>query len=488
MRFTADGQPRQYNLKIAAQQMPLDDKVLHVLPESVKPSVAALHVEGNADMSLEFVKLEGDVPPDYKVTVKCLGDTIKHEWFPYPLSDVRGTVTVDRSAVTLADIKAKPALQPEPDLNPAIQIDGRLPLTKSDVGSLTVRAKDILFTAALGEALPKGMAGVYRDLAPRGPFDLEWRATNIVRDSNDRSTMSLDGRVDLRTCSLSLSGTGTEIVGALGLKGTYDSAKGLIDGRVRLGADRLTIKDKDFTQVKADVVYDPNSGMWAAENFLGNCYAGRVIGDVSIVQVRPGVMQYLLTVAFNRVNLEPFLLGHRVAQSSSPANLPESGGLSVGTMNAALSLGAQIGDGSSRLGACKIHVVDMQIGKVSPLSKLLAVLSLTEPTDYAFERMLIESYLKRNKLLIHKFDLAGKNVAFTGSGSMDLLNNNVNLTLTARGKRLAESQPSVIQSLTEGLGGGVVRMEVTGKADNPQVDTKTLPVLGDSLKILGTPK
>jgi hypothetical protein len=46
----------------------------------------------------------------------------------------------------------------------------------------------------------------------------------------------------------------------------------------------------------------------------------------------------------------------------------------------------------------------------------------------------------------------------------------------------------VFQALTEGLGGAVVRMEVTGKASNPLVETKTLPVIEDSLKILGTPE
>jgi hypothetical protein len=488
VRFTRDGKPRQYNLKIAAQQMPLGGKVLSMLPESIQPCVASLHAEGKADIAVEFAKMDGNAPPDYRMTVKCLGDTIKYDRFPYPLSDIRGTVTVDRNALTFSEIKARPALQPEPDLNPVIQIDGTLPLTGPDAcaGTLTVYAKDLLFNAALGEAMPKAWAGVYRDLAPRGPFDLDWRASQIVRDGNDGSRISFDGQVALRTCSLDLSGAGAELAGTLALKGTYDSAKGLTDGSLRLAADRLTVKDKDFTQVRADVVYDPNSGVWTAENFLGDCYDGRVLGDLSVAPSRPGVMQYLLTIAFSQVNLEPFLLGRRTAQA--PGNASENGGATVGTMNAALSLGAQVGDGSSRLGACKIHVVDMQIGKVSPLSKLLAFLSLTEPTDYAFERMLVESYLRRNKLLIHKFDLAGKSVAFTGSGSMDLLSNNVNLTLTARGKRLAESPPSVIQSLTEGLGGGVVRMEVTGKADNPQIQTKTLPVIEESLKILGTSK
>ena len=45
----------------------------------------------------------------------------------------------------------------------------------------------------------------------------------------------------------------------------------------------------------------------------------------------------------------------------------------------------------------------------------------------------------------------------------------------------------MLQALTEGLGGAVVRMEVTGQASDPHVETKALPVIEDSFKILGTP-
>jgi hypothetical protein len=60
--------------------------------------------------------------------------------------------------------------------------------------------------------------------------------------------------------------------------------------------------------------------------------------------------------------------------------------------------------------------------------------------------------------------------------------------LTARGRRVAAAKPSILQSLTEGLGGAVVRMEVTGKVDSPKVETKALPVIEDSLKVLGMPQ
>jgi hypothetical protein len=116
----------------------------------------------------------------------------------------------------------------------------------------------------------------------------------------------------------------------------------------------------------------------------------------------------------------------------------------------------------------------------------LDVLKLTEPKDFVFEQMLVDSYIKHNRLFFEQVDLSGRTVAFNGSGWMDLRDQSLDLTLTARGRRGAGAEPSVLQSLTEGLGSAVVRMEVTGNVHDPIVTTKTLPVIEDTLEILGT--
>jgi len=127
----------------------------------------------------------------------------------------------------------------------------------------------------------------------------------------------------------------------------------------------------------------------------------------------------------------------------------------------------------------------MYVGKPSPLAKLLYVLQLTDSKDFVFERMFVDSYIKNDRVFFEKFDLSGESLAFNGSGSMDLPTRDVNLTLTVRGKRLADAEPSVLQSLAENIGGYVVRMDVTGNAYDPDVKIKTLPVIKDSLNILG---
>ncbi len=483
LRFADDGQMQQYRFEIATKETLLDEKVIDLLPAPMKEPVSVFRPEGPVNVAVDLTKADANEPPAYSIVVDCLGNEINYERLPYPLKDVRGTVKIDTTAVTFDHITAKPALQSEPGLEPVIEIVGQVSLvpdTRGE-GTFTVQARDLLFTKALGDVLPKDLIGVYRDMAPRGPFDVNLPELRISKGRDGRKLIAFGGQADLKTCSLNVSGAGAELRGVLRVDGLYDTKQGLTEGRVQLGADRLTIKNKDVTDLKGDIIYDPNARVWSAHNVLGHCYEGKVLGRLEIGEVAPGVLQYLATVALHRVSLQPFLLAGKLGQAAEKS-------YSSGTMNAVLSMGARIGDGSSRLGLCRIDVAEMQVGKVSPLANLLAVLSLTEPTDYAFERMLIESYLRRNKLLITKFDLSGGNLAFVGGGTMNLTDGDVDLTLTARGRRLAATQPSLLQSLTEGIGGGVVRVEVTGKADDPKVETKTLPVLEDSLKILGAPR
>jgi len=122
---------------------------------------------------------------------------------------------------------------------------------------------------------------------------------------------------------------------------------------------------------------------------------------------------------------------------------------------------------------------------MSPLDKVLCVLRLTEPQDYAFDEMIVDSYLKDDKIMFELMDLSGQAIAFKGSGEMSLPDRSIDLVFLARGSRLAQAEPSVFGSLTESLGSAVVRVDVTGDLYDPQVTTKTLPVIRDALEVFG---
>ena len=526
--FAKDDKPTQYHLSMTADRVPLNSETIALLPGPLARQVAAFRPEGNVNLTAELKKADSNEPPGYRVAVECLGDKVNHERLACPLQEIRGTITATNERVVFRNVTAKPAWKPEGGgqkaqegatsiaSNPPseelpaaaeVQIDGSITLAGGgfEGAAFAVKARDVAFTRELGDALPKGLRPLYQDLSLEGPFDLDLTALHITKagaaEAQNKNLAPLqvefDGKASLKTCRLKLAGAGAELCGTLQAAGSYQTGHGFTDGRMRLDAERLVIRGKPVTSLAIDARYDPGRQKWSAGNFTGACCGGKVLGGLEVANADKGGLQYLLWVALNRVDLEQFLLaggpanGGRRAEDADQrvdddsANPPSP---SSGVMNAALSLGARLGDGSSRRGACQIEVADMRVGKVSPLAKLLAVLRLNEPADYTFERMVIESFVKQDKLLIRTFDLSGKNVAFAGSGKMDLPSEEVDLQLTARGRRLGTAEPSVLQSLTEGLGGAVVRVEVTGQAENPHIETKALPVIGDSLKILGTPK
>ena len=57
-----------------------------------------------------------------------------------------------------------------------------------------------------------------------------------------RPNVEFEGRMDLKTCSLQVSGAGAELRGHVLLEGAYDRSGGFSKGRMQLAADRLTIK------------------------------------------------------------------------------------------------------------------------------------------------------------------------------------------------------------------------------------------------------
>ncbi len=618
VRFGKDDTLKQCHMKVTAEQVPLDEATIGLLPPSLARQVAAFRPAGNVNVMVDLAKAEGSERPEYAVSVDCLGDRIHHERVDYPLQDIRGTISFQKDSIVLKNVTAQPqdgpvfnfglriadlglqettdtSLQsaitspsaptggrnPPSERSPVIRIDGSATLARGGLekGSFALQATDMRFTDAFGRALPKMLAGPYRELSPQGLFDLDLTTLKVSTAAANETLVEFGGKVNLspgsgnpseeqkvplpdvsaprspgkagsaNACHLKVSGTAVELSGALEAEGSYSTKQGLAKGRVRLAADRLAIKGKAATRTNVEALYDPNTQKWVAKDFVGDCYGGRLLGSLEIGSLAPGAeghreeardpstpsgLEYVLQVAFNDVDLQQFLLAGRsedrgqrtedreqrtggevVARNPSSVIRPPSSGISStssGTMDAWLSLNARIGDearmgtsgegtptrssdgqrpmapGAAQRGVCHIDIANMQVGKVSPLRNVLSVLRFSEPADYTFERMSVDSYIRADKLLIPKLDLSGRSVAFTGSGTMDLLTDEINLLLTARGPRVAAAEPSVLQSLTEGLGGAVVRMEVTGTADNPRVQTKALPVIEDSLRILGTPE
>jgi len=497
-------QPSCSHLTLTAEQLQLSDDLIGFLPTPVSEMVSHLSPEGKINLSAYLNKAADKDQPDYQITVNCLRDSVNFKRFAYPLSDVTGTIIITNNKVAFDNLTAVPADSAQGTVaGSTIKLNGQITLADSAInfGRFVLSARDIFFSESLRDALPQGVASSYQALSPAGRFDLDLNNIKIFKAEDSQTYIDFTGTAKFKACHFNISGTPVELDAVLKTKGSYKTGQGFTDGQLNLTAENLVIYGKSITSLTADINYNPSATggqSWEASNLLADCYGGFLVGALQ-ARSQKGALEYLLQVGFDNIDLRQFL----IAPARDPAPREPKAGAepsatshTSGIMSGSLSLDAQIApmssvedrNGGSRIGRFRLAIKDMQVGKLSPLAKLLYVLKLKEQKDFAFEQMVIDSYIKGDRLFFEKFDLSGQALAFNGSGWMDLQSETINLTLTARGERLAAAEPSIMQSLAEGLGRAVVRMEVTGNVHDPQIETKTLPVVEDSLKILGKPR
>jgi hypothetical protein len=488
IRLSGDLKPAQeqqralYDISLSLEDMQLDDDFFNLLPESLKDRVVRLKPDGKINLGIDLNKKNLSDSPEYRITMTCLGNNIKLPNYPNPLKDIKGDLTIDTNSIELEDVSVTigDCNWPEAYIA-AIKVNGELALDNDKISSasLQLSAKDIELDERLEQFLPQQTRSFYNKILPSGSFDLDFNDIRIDIVDEGQKSIEFNGAVALHECGLNISGIGTQLDMVLKAEGLYQTEEGLCRCKAEIDKGRVRIQGKSLTNLKADIFYDPNQQNWFTEDFVSNCYGGKTIGKLELMESFNGPLEHVLQIAFDNVDLNQYLSDKQQEQSHDHT-------YTSGKMSGSLSVNTHVAGGTSRIGSLRLIIVDMQVGKLSPLGKLLQVLNLTEPKDYAFDRMFVDSYIKGDNLFIETLDLSGQGIAFHGSGWLDLVTRNIDMKLTARGKRLATDDPSILQSLTEGLGQAVVRMEVTGNFNDPVIVTKALPVIEETLQILGT--
>jgi len=471
-----------YQLAIKLNRTLLNDNLLNLLPGSLKEIVSKLKPEGSVNLSADLNKESLTEPPDYSITLECLRNSITIPKFPFPLKDITGTLTMNHNRIELNNIAASIGDNvPATTDNATIKLNGQAILADNTFSNILLHlsANNISLANQLNLILPQGVKPLYDKLSPSGLFDLDFENIRLSHTDDGQKSIDFDGDVIFNNSSFKTSGVRTKLNATLRTKGTYKTGEGFSSFQGAFNGGTLKIHGKSFTNLKADIFYDPDSRHWSTQGLIADCYGGKLEGKLQFNQPAEQIGEYVLQTGFDNIDLKQFLADTDSGQA------PEQGHTS-GKMNGSLSLNARLGDNSSRIGTCRLSISNMQVGKLSPLAKIMQVLSLSGPEDYAFDRMYVNSYIKQDGLFVQKLDLAGQSLAFFGSGWIDLKTRSVELALTARGKRLATDDPSILQSLTEGLGQAVVRMDVTGDFYDPKVTTKTLPLIEQTLNIFGS--
>ncbi|MFH1715786.1 MAG: AsmA-like C-terminal region-containing protein [Planctomycetota bacterium] len=477
-----EGRQSRYRISAKLEDTRLSDDLFDLIPESKKETLAKLKPEGKVNLSVDLNKEDMAKPADCSMKIECLGNSITIPEFPYPLNNITGTLTVEDENIELRGVHAILDDGTAPtSKTPQMRLDGKIALSGNAFTSaaLALSADNISFDERLALVLPRHVRASYERLSPTGRFALDFNDIQVRRAGDGRTSVDFVGDVNLPDAVLTMPGSEIELNAVLKTTGRYNTRDGLSLCQATVAGGKLRTLGKSFANLQAHVSYDPNSQTWAAENLVADCYGGKLRGKFALIQSNDRTGEYVLQTGFNNVDLQQFLSD--TALETSPENKRARG-----KIEGSLNLSTKIGDSYSRIGTCRLTITEMQVGELPLLAKLLSVLRLTEAKDSAFEQMFVDSYIRHDRLVVKKLDLSGQDLAFSGSGWMDMKSRNVNLTLTARGRRLVTDDPSVLQSLTEGLGQAVVRVDITGNLYDPKITRRTLPVIEETLQILGT--
>lgn len=489
-----------FSLSAKAKELELRDNLLYLLPGNIEKFVSKLQPRGKVDLDTHLTKAAGGKFGDFKMVVDCLGNSIElpisSDEPAYPLKNITGRLTIGKDKINLQNITASPEGDIQEKIKKStIKMTGEITLCDGSLskGKFRLQGRDVPLSKRLGKALPCGIREPYLNLSAAGRVDLDFNSIDISRSNDGQSRAEFGGVVSLKDCNFDIYPAVTELDGQLRIKGLSQPGKGFVKGQAVLSADRFSIKGKALKHLKADIYYNPSRQCWLSRKLIADCYGGDLNGKFKLEHSEGSAPQYQMQVGFEDVDLNELLSDDKGKEGTAGERTSGriSGSLSiVGRLCSAADGNVErtnmTGDRHCRIGRCRLTITDMRVGKLSPLAKMLYVLKLTRPKDFAFDRMVVDSYLQDSRILLKRIDLSGQAVAFTGSGWMDLKSDRINLILFARGRRLAEAEPSIFQSLTESLGSAVVRIEVTGDINDPTIRTKTLPVIKEALKILGT--
>jgi hypothetical protein len=516
------GPNRQYRIQITSDNMALDDDLYNALSTKHKKLWSLFSPSGLAAINYCLYR-QPQMGKKKALAVELLGAEATYRHFPYPLKNLTGTLlfahdsiiipdvasqwderginfsadlekgdrdtgslTTTKDSITLTDITATTAdnIHITPNA-PTIKINGEIALADNAFrgGLFTLSANDIVFDERVGIALPEHIQPFYQKLSPTGRFDLDFENIRIFNAADGKKYVDLTGVVEFKDCNFNVSPGITELDAVLKIEGLYKTGSRLCDGRAALIADGIKIKGRVFTGLKADIYYDHHQKSWLTKNLIADCYGGRLTGKFEFRRHADRALEYLLQIGFSNIDLKQFPWG---AKSKETSNSGHTSGRMSGSLSVTRRIDGGTGHSYQRIGRCRLQITDMQVGKASLLAKLLHVLKLTQPKDFAYDRMLVDSYIKNSTLFLEHLDLSGQALAFSGSGWMNLQSKDLDLTLFARGHRLATAEPSILQSLAEDLSLAIVRIEVTGNLYDPQVTPTSFPLVKETLEILGT--
>ncbi len=469
-----------YCLSVEAKELELKQNWLDALPPQALKIVSNLQPTGTINAYATLSAKSREDCSENNIVIDCISVDLNPKAFAFPIKNVTGKVVITEENVILENLKSQNKIASDPNNIESIALNGVIARNSNDTysGELTAKAANILIDDRFKKAIPEDNMFSRNNYTPQGYADIDIEKLKFYTDSSNSKWVDVTGNLALRKFASGNAGVLKDLDATVSVRTLYKIGHGLMLGQGNLQAEHLTLIDRSINDLRADFTYDPANGTFFSNGFLADTYGGRIIGDCQLTPLSGQGIAYKLESSFCNVDLNDIVSANR-------SDEPEQNDYSRGIVDGSLGISGILGKKDSTIGRISIGVKDMAFAKRSLFGKIVTAMRLDNPTDFIFNEITAENYIKGSTIDLEKVQMFGPSTVLLGTGKINLQNRQINLGLTAYGRKKTSS-PSFFETLARGLGSAVIQVEVKGNLEDPAIVPTTLPVIKKPFELFGT--
>jgi hypothetical protein len=472
----SEKEPAGYCMNLKAGKLTLDSNtVKQFLGESSASLLKDFQFVGQVNLDAVIGKNSRIKCPEYEIAVDCLDDTAFLSNLNLPLKNIRGKIIIKPEDIELVSLSATPVVDIQLDNPSRITLNGKIKMAKGsvDTAELKLDAVDMDFDQRYVTALGKAQS-YYTKLAPQGKFDLNFDSIKLYKEDSGEKILNLHGTALFKNCSVGETKPISNIYALLNIDTEYRIGKGVKDCKLLLDVQSLSFKERPVKNLKLKIPYDINNPNIVIKGFVGDCLGGKISGDVVFETDNDGnFSNYQIDIALAGISSEKFV---------SPKSAAEDTG---GAVNGELHVQGDFQKPQEARGRFLLQATGIKPRQAGVVAQIKNAILEAVKKDLAFDNVKIQSVIKGKIVYISRFDLYGPTASLRGTGTYEPGTDDINVNFTAY-SGAGKEEPGFIDSLTAGLQAAFLKVQMTGKLENPQIKVEPLPIFKQSLEIIGT--
>lgn len=482
-RIAAEGAFRKVNqtlgelkLQVVTQGAPLDKALYDAVPASVQRVWREFQPTGLVDVVTDVHWLS-DRPADIRMSsIELTKGSLSLKMLPYRLDDLRASYSYgpDENGLPRVIAKSIEARHGETKISASgyssVEPDGnwRAHYDKFTIDNLMPN-QELLDALSQLPALRQLFASLDPKQSLRIDGVMDFRGSSEP-DVPITAAWDLDTHFSGGTIHTGLDFK--NLRGKVNSRGTWDGKDAKISGKVDFASARIL--DYDLTDITGPFRVINGTLLFGAGDsqkvppLIARLFGGSLeLDGAATLAEQP---DYQVVMRLRNARLERFAELHAPKQRDLR-----------GLVNGAVQLKGKgntpqgvTGEGYMQI--TRAALIDMPI-----MLKMYQGLSFTPPSDYAFNQATLNFKINLARFIFTDIYLEGDTISFRGKGTADF-DNNVNLEFYSRLSRNQVPIPILHEVVGEATKGWV-RIQVTGKLDNPRTKIETLQQLDGPLRL-----